>query len=100
MKYQLLSNSEMKTIDSLKEYHGGAKEIVKTIDKMRNYEVRKRILGEKGFGEMIEDAEKLVKKFAKSRILRKRIIYLTMIILGLQLHRFPDGREQKLPTMQ
>jgi len=65
MKYQLLSNSEMKAIDALKEYHGGAKEIVKTIDKMRNYEVRKRILGEKGFGEMIEDAEKLVKKFAK-----------------------------------
>lgn len=65
MKYKLLSNSDMKAIDALKEYHGGAKEIVKTIKEMRKYETRKRILGEKGFGNMIDDAEKLVKKFAK-----------------------------------
>ncbi len=72
MKYQLLSNSEMKAIDALKEYHGGAKDIVKTIDKMRKYETRKRILGEKGFGNMIEDAEKCVKKFAKVQDFEKK----------------------------
>lgn len=72
MKYQLLSNSEMKAIDALKEYHGGAKEIVTTIKEMRKYETRKRILGEKGFGNMIEDAEKLVKKFAKVQDFEKK----------------------------
>jgi len=72
MKYQLLSNSEMKAIDALKEYHGGAKEIVTTIKEMRKYETRKRILGEKGFGNMIEDAEKLVKKFAKVQDFKKK----------------------------
>ena len=72
MKYQLLSNSEMKAIDALKEYHGGAKEIVNTIKEMRKFETRKRILGEKGFGNMIEDAEKLVKKFAKVEDFEKK----------------------------
>ncbi|HHE40900.1 MAG TPA: hypothetical protein ENL10_05305 [Candidatus Cloacimonetes bacterium] len=65
MQYNLLSENEMKAIDALKEYHGGAREIVETIKEMRNFETRKRILAEKGFGAMIEDAEMLVKKFPK-----------------------------------
>jgi len=65
MKYHLLSNNEMKAMDALKEYFGGAKKISGTIENMRNYETRKRILIEKGYGEMIEDAEKLVMKFPK-----------------------------------
>ncbi|HEX37707.1 MAG TPA: hypothetical protein ENG70_02455 [Candidatus Cloacimonetes bacterium] len=65
MKYNLLSSDEMKAIDALKEFHGGAKKISENIKEMRKYETRKRILKEKGFGEMIEDAEKLVKQFPK-----------------------------------
>ena len=65
MKYHLLSDSEIKAMDALKEYYGGAKEITETIEKMRKYETRKRILEEKDYGEMIEDAERLVKKFPK-----------------------------------
>jgi len=65
MKYDLLSSDEMKAIDALKKFHGGAKKISENIKEMRKYETRKRILKEKGFGEMIEDAEKLVKQFPK-----------------------------------
>lgn len=72
MKYHLLSNSEMKAIDALKEYFGGAKKISETIENMRKYEIRKRILKEKGYGEMIEDAERLVKKFPKVEDFEKK----------------------------
>jgi hypothetical protein len=65
MYYDFLSNSDMKAIDALKEHHGGAKKIVETITEMRKLETRKRILKEKGFGDMIADAEELVKKFPK-----------------------------------
>lgn len=65
MKYDLLSPDEMKAMDVLKEFHGGAKKISETIKEMREYETRKRILEEKGFSQMIEDAEKLVRQFPK-----------------------------------
>jgi hypothetical protein len=65
MHIKLLSNDDMKAIDALKNYHGGAKEICDTITKMREYENRKKILAEKGFGAMLESAEELVKKFPK-----------------------------------
>ncbi len=63
MKYPLLSDADMKAIDALKEHHGGARSIVSTIRKMRDFETRKRILAEKGFGKMIEDAEAYAKNF-------------------------------------
>lgn len=66
MFFKLLSDADIKAIDKLKEFHGGANYIVETIRKMRNFETRKKILAEKGFGQMIEDAEQLVKKFAKA----------------------------------
>ncbi len=65
MKYKLLSDSDIKAIDALKEFYGGADEINQTIKKMRDFETRKKILVEKGFGEMIADAEELIKKFPK-----------------------------------
>ncbi len=65
MNFKLLSDEDQKAIDALKEYHGGASEIMKTMNNMRNYGSRKRILTEKGFGSMIEQAEQLVKEFAK-----------------------------------
>ncbi len=66
MKFKLLSNSDLQAIDALKEYHGGAQKISETIKSMRVYETRKNILSEKGLGQMIEEAEELVKKFAKA----------------------------------
>jgi hypothetical protein len=66
MHYKLLSDADMKAMDALKEFYGGAKEISETIWKMRDFETRKKILAEKGFGKMIEEAEELVKKFAKA----------------------------------
>jgi hypothetical protein len=65
MKYKLLSDSDIKAIDALKEFYGGADEINQTIKEMRDFKTRKKILVEKGFGEMITDAEELIKKFPK-----------------------------------
>lgn len=65
MHFKLLSNDDQKAIDALKAYHGGASEIMKSMNKMRNYESRKKVLAEKGFGKMIEQAEQLVKTFGK-----------------------------------
>jgi len=63
MKLKLLSEHDMKVMDALKEYHGGASEICKSIEKMRDYNTRKQILKEKGFGKMIEDAEVCARHF-------------------------------------
>jgi hypothetical protein len=65
MKYELLSDRDKKAIDALKQSHGGAKEISETIEKMRDYQTRKKILANTEYGEMIEDAEGLVETFAK-----------------------------------
>jgi len=66
MHFKLLSDADIKAIDKLKEFYGGANHIVNTIKEMRVFETRKKILAEKGYGKMIEDAEQLVKKFAKA----------------------------------
>jgi hypothetical protein len=63
MKYPLLSDADMKAMDALKEFHGGADKIVETIYEMRDFETRKKILEEKGFGKMIEEAEAWAKEF-------------------------------------
>ncbi len=63
MKYPLLSDEDIKAIDALKEYHGGAQAIIEGIDRMRNFETRKKLCGEKGFGKMIEEAEAWAKGF-------------------------------------
>jgi len=65
MRFELLSGSDMKTMDALKESHGGAKGIAETIEKMRDFETRKKLLGETDYREMIEEAEELVKRFPK-----------------------------------
>ena len=63
MRYPLLSDRDMKAIDALKEYHGGARAIVDGIDRMRDFELRKKVCAEKGFGRMIEEAEAWAKIF-------------------------------------
>ncbi len=65
MRFKLLSNSEMRTIDALKESHGGAKGIGGSIESMRDFETRKKILAQTEFGQMIEEAEELVERFPK-----------------------------------
>ncbi len=77
MRYPLLSDADMKAIDALKEHHGGAEKIVSTIRKMRDFETRKRILAEKGFGKMIEEAEAYAKEFPQVEDFEKEngIIY-------------------------
>ena len=65
MEFKLLSNSDLKALNALKEFHGGADEIMKTMNEMRNFETRKKIVAEKGYGGMIEKAEQLVKHFPK-----------------------------------
>ena len=65
MHFKLLSQKDTKAMDALIESYGGAKEITRKIDKMRDYETRKRIAGNKGFGEVLEKAEAYTRKFAK-----------------------------------
>ena len=67
----------MKAMDALKEHHGGAEKIAGTIRKMRDFETRKRILAEKGFGKMIEEAEAYAKDFSQVEDFEKenRITY-------------------------
>lgn len=65
LHYDFLSNQDMKQMDALKEAYGGAEEISAAIEKMRGYEERKKVAAEKGFGEMVDSAEKYVKSFPK-----------------------------------
>lgn len=65
MHFKLLSDKDFKAMDALIDSYGGAKEISKQIDSLRDYETRKRIAGEKGYGEILEKAEEYVKSFAK-----------------------------------
>lgn len=65
MHFKLLSDKDFKAMDALLDSYGGAKEISEKIESMRDYETRKRIAGEKEFGEMLEKAEGYTKNFAK-----------------------------------
>jgi len=65
MKYALLSGADLKAIDALKHHHGGPQRIGETIRERREFDTRRRILAEKGYGDMIADAEQLVKRFPK-----------------------------------
>jgi hypothetical protein len=65
MRFKLLSARDTEAMDALKQAHGGAKEIAQTIDRMRGFETRKKILSATEYGEMIQDAQELVKRFGK-----------------------------------
>ncbi|MEN8152849.1 MAG: hypothetical protein ABFR75_02405 [Acidobacteriota bacterium] len=65
LHYPFLSKKDMDQIDALKESYGGASEIERSIDKMREYETRKKVAAEKGFGGMLEKAEAYAAKFPK-----------------------------------
>ena len=65
MHFRLLSDADLKAIDALKQFHGGAAGIDQAIADKRVFETRLKILSEKGYGDMIADARELVKGFAK-----------------------------------
>jgi hypothetical protein len=64
MHFRLLSDRDLKAMDALLDSYGGAKEISQKIELMRNYNTRKMIAEGKGFGNLLEKAEKYVQKFA------------------------------------
>lgn len=65
MYFDLLSAKEMKAIDALIDSYGGTKAICDKIKAARDYQTRKNILGDKGYGEMLEQAEGYVRSFPK-----------------------------------
>ena len=65
MHFDLLSERDTKAIDALIADFGGAKAINERIRTMRQYDTRKKIAGEKGYGEVLQKAEGYVKNFPK-----------------------------------
>ena len=65
MYFNLLTDKDMGAIDALIESYGGAKEIGRQVTEKRDYQTRKKITGDKGFGSMLEEAEGYAKNFAK-----------------------------------
>ena len=65
MQFKLLSDKDLKAMDALLDSYGGPKEISEKIESIRNYETRKGIAAEKGYGDMLEKAEEHVQSFAK-----------------------------------
>ena len=57
MHFKLLSDRDMKAIDALIDDFGGGEEICKKIGQLGEYETRKKLAGDKGYGEMLEQAE-------------------------------------------
>jgi hypothetical protein len=65
MHFKLLSDKDLRAMDALLDSYGGPKEISEKIEPMRDYETRKGIAAEKGYGDMLEKAEEHVQSFAK-----------------------------------
>ncbi len=65
MYFNLLSDRDMKAIDALIADYGGHKAISEQITRARDYKGRKKALGDKGFGKMLEQAEAYVGSFPK-----------------------------------
>ncbi len=65
MFFKLLKKRDTKAIDALIDSYDGAANINSKIAVQRKYETRKKIVSQKGFGDMLEKAEKYVKDFPK-----------------------------------
>ncbi|MEW5995893.1 MAG: hypothetical protein AB1744_16065, partial [Candidatus Zixiibacteriota bacterium] len=65
MHFKLLSDRDMKAIDALIDAYGGGQAICDTIAQMRMYDTRKKIAADKGYGEMLEQAEAYAGQFPK-----------------------------------
>ena len=65
MHFKFLSQKDLKALDALLDSYGGAEEISKKIGSLRDFEMRKKLAFEKGFGELLNKAEEYVQNFAK-----------------------------------
>jgi hypothetical protein len=65
MHFKLLSDKDMKAIDSLIDAYGGAAAINEKIGAMREYDTRKKIAADKGLGDLLDMAEKYSGDFPK-----------------------------------
>ncbi len=65
MYFDLLTDRDMKAIDALIADYGGHRAVSEQVKRMRDYNARKKIAGDKGFGEMLEKAEAYAGNFAK-----------------------------------
>lgn len=65
MYYDLLTDRDKKAIDALIDAYGGAKAINDKIVAMQDYQARKKIATDKGFGDTLDKAEKYVASFPK-----------------------------------
>lgn len=65
MRFSLLSDRDKEAIDALKRAHGGAEQISRTIESMRDFQKRKKALANTEYAGMIEEAEEWVTGFAK-----------------------------------
>jgi hypothetical protein len=65
MYFKLLSDRDLKAMDALLASYGGPEEISRNVESMKDYDTRKKAAKAKGFGELLEGAEKQVRSFAK-----------------------------------
>jgi hypothetical protein len=65
MQVKLLSDRDLQAMDALLESYGGAKEISHRIEAMRDYQTRKNAADQKGFGNLLDQAKKHIKSFAR-----------------------------------
>jgi len=65
MHFDFLDTRDKKAIDALIEAYGGPRAIGRQITRMRDYKSRKKVLQEKGFGDMLDQAEAYAARFAK-----------------------------------
>jgi len=78
LHFAFLSQKDMDQMDALKDSYGGAAEISNSIKKMRDYQERKKVAEEKGFGEMLEQAETYAKSIVKvENFIKKENIQIT-----------------------
>ncbi|MCK4856689.1 MAG: hypothetical protein KAT58_01860, partial [candidate division Zixibacteria bacterium] len=65
MHFSFLSDKDMKAITALIDAYGGAKAIDDRVRQMGDYATRKKIAGDKGYGEMLAEAEGYAREFPK-----------------------------------
>ncbi|MFH1373098.1 MAG: hypothetical protein ABII79_04820 [bacterium] len=65
MHFKLLSDRDTRAIDALINAYSGAKAIGEKITAMRDYQNRKKIAADKGYADMLDQAEKYAKDFPK-----------------------------------
>jgi len=65
MHFPFLSPKDLKAIEALRESYGGGAEISRNIKALGLYEGRKKTAGNKGWGEMLEQAESAAKRLPK-----------------------------------